>query len=195
MHDIKHRLGFIKSTLESNIYGQLKRYEAEIICLQFRAVVELILLANLSAHKEWYSKGFDKLKKEWRISNIIKFIESVNPDFFPIPLQEKIKNYSEMNPQILSVENIKEALTKDDVIDIYDTCSNMLHAQNPFDSQKDFEMGDTFLKWWNKIVELLDVHTIQLVDSTKRIIVGINFDLDCITNDVIILHLTIANKI
>ena len=192
MHDIKHRLGFIKKTLESNIYEKLKRYEAEIICLQFRSVIELILLANLSAHKKWYSKGFEKLKKEWRISSIIKFIENINPSFFPIPLQEKNRKGSEMNPQALPVENIKGALTKDDIIDIYETCSNMLHARNPFASEKDFEIRDTYLKWWNKIVELLDIHTIQLVDVAKRIIVAINFNLDSSSNDVIIIHLTIA---
>ena len=142
MREIKKRVNIIKWMLHKEMAIDHKLFHTEFISLQFRSITELILLANLSAHKTLYNKGCEKLKNEWRIKSILQFLKSVNTDFYPLPVTE---TFSEENPNIpIYLSLYTGFLSLEDLGIIYDTCNNYIHPKNPFAEERNY----IILKIW-----------------------------------------------
>ena len=180
MSEIKKRMYNIKDRLSQGTTPLKALFDTEYICLQFRSIIELIALASLAAQKKQYTKGAEKLKKEWRAKAIIQYLKNINPHFYPTPVE--ILD----NGDIISNEN--DYLTINDFLEVYDSCSDYLHVQNPFGSPHNFDIYGKFIAWWYKIEQLIAAHIIQLVESNKKLFTVVYFQKEMI-RDVYVVYL------
>jgi len=175
MREIKQRLFFIRERLALGSSDERKIFDTEILCLQFRAIFELIYLSNLAAHQKLYTKGYDKLKREWRTSSIARFIETHNPDFYPTPVNVK---YEIVNEELKIDLTLVESgfLTKPELLEFYEKCSAYIHPRNPFCEESDFKIWLIFPELFHKICRLLEAHVVNMFKSKKGLFVYINLN-------------------
>ena len=168
MEEIKKRSEVIRGFLNGKCHTVYLQTTVECICLQVRKILELIALASLVANKEEYEKVRRGFAADWHAKRIMSTLEKINPHFYPVPTK-----------QVLDVSGVKvvktelitsDFLTKDDFQEVYDMCSNLLHAENPFSIQN---KADDVLKrlpsWLEKIRVLLNHHQIQLADEDQQL--------------------------
>ena len=135
LYEIKRRIGVIADHLNKKTTERYLIIEVETICLQFRKILEKIMLMSLVANKEAYAEQNAKFAKHYHAERIMRDLERINPDFYPVPtmLIHKENEYDEW-------KNIESGyLTKDELIRIYEICGGMMHAQNPFSAVKPLE--------------------------------------------------------
>jgi hypothetical protein len=161
MEEIKLRIEVIRSFCNGKCNALYEQTTAESIALQIRKVLELIAMGSLVANKPEYQQIFKNFQSKWNAKNILKEIEEINPDFYPVPITS---SPTTDDSEFVEVDNLKKGfLTKSEFIDAYARCGGMLHSDNPFGKQKDTE---DFLKktpkWVNKIITLLDTHRVKL---------------------------------
>ena len=89
MEEIKSRQTAIGHYLDGTKSGLFPATTAESVGLQFRKVFELIAFGCLLMNKEAYSATFPAFKSDWALSQIVKNLSKVNPDFYPKPMLEK----------------------------------------------------------------------------------------------------------
>jgi hypothetical protein len=166
MDEIKTRINIILTFNDGKLTTGSDVTNIEFICLQFRKVLELIALASIAPNKEEYSKQSVKFHKDWHAKRILKDLERINPDFYPIPivqaphpLNEPIKHFERFNGNFLKREHFEQ---------FYDSLGGKLHANNPFGTKTDWDKTrKQFRKWSEKIINLLNVHLITLIDATQ----------------------------
>lgn len=175
MTDIKQRWMQIQNVIRSNSYKPNKR-NIESNCLQFRMIVELIFLANLSSHEGYYFKTLSELANMWHIEEIISNINKVNSNYYPevIKLDKKnVPGRPDANGHIYFLPN---PLSKDDLVKMYTQCCEYLHPLNPFAKEKDYRVHEKFRLWSDKLKGLLSSHAIQLVEQKLKIFCIIDFE-------------------
>jgi hypothetical protein len=160
MIEIKLRTEVITGFLLGTVSSRYLPPNVECVCLQFRKILELIALGSLIAHKEEYSTHRANFAQDWHAARILKAIEKINPAFYPVPTKQVL----DASGKVVRTENVLDSyLTRGDFIGLYETCSSLLHASNPFGKPKNY---DGFWKaapnWLAKIVTLLNHHQIQL---------------------------------
>ncbi len=130
MEVIKKRLDVIhKFTNKSKSTGFVIT-DVEFIALQFRKTLEQIALANLVANKREYASQNNKFKNHWNAKRILKDLERINNNFYPLP-NKQIRD--EASKSVIRIEDLTEGfLTKEDFIHVYDYCSKILHTENPY---------------------------------------------------------------
>lgn len=168
MTEIKFRIDVINDFIKGKrTTGQLPT-DVEFLCLQFRMILELIALSSLCANKNEYARMRREFHRDWHATRILEALEKVNPNFYPEPTRQII---DENTGQVVRVEKItEEYLTKENFIDIYDKCCNILHAHNPYNEYPDIvKIKELMSHWVDKIVKLLNHHQIQLVESGKQL--------------------------
>lgn len=168
MEQIKLRqesIGFILSKQKTTGYNYT---DTEFICLQIRKILELIALANLVSNKKEYAEKHANFVNHYHAKHILRDIEKINPNFYPIPTRQII---DEKTKKFVEVKKIETGfLTKDEFIEIYDECSGLMHAENPFAAPKDLDaINSKFPIWLDKIIVLLNHHNLQLVDTDLMI--------------------------
>jgi len=77
-------------------------------------------------------------------------------------------NTSEFDPFLLfddfRNDRPDDYLTKERFVTLYDKCGSILHTKNPFASEQDYaKLEEEGPKWYLRIVNLLNAHTIRLV--------------------------------
>lgn len=127
----------------------------------------MIALMSLVANKELYSEQNNKFAKHYHAERIMKDLERINPDFYPVPTQRLAKQ-DEIDEWI----EIKSGyLTKEEFIKMYEICGGMMHAKNPFANEKPIqEIYDSFPEWLTKIYTLLSHHHIKLVGGEVMLV-------------------------
>jgi hypothetical protein len=137
------------------------------MCLQLRKILELIALSNLVSNKDEYAKRHSNFARHYHAKHIIRDIEKLNPNFYPIP----VRQVGDVAPGIQGIDHILDGfMTKDELIKIYDECSELMHAENPFSTPKDFKtLYSKFPNWLNRISILLKMHTVQHFDINWQI--------------------------
>ncbi len=168
MEQVKLRQTTISFVLTKQRSTGYKYTDTEFVCLQFRKILELIALANLVSNKEEYARKHTNFANHYHSKHILRDIEKLNPEFYPIPTKQIV---DEKTGKVLEVKKIEGGfLTKDEFVSIYDECSELMHAENPFATQKDIEkLYSKFESWLNKIVKLLNHHQLQLIDNEMQI--------------------------
>lgn len=166
MEEIKKRTLVIERIISGRNTTGFRYTDIDFICLQYRKIFELIVFANLVSNKEEYAKKRASFATDWKIESILKEIEKINPDYYPKPTTQIIDNQT---GKVKSWGNINDGfLTKDDLIEAYNECSNLLHAENPFNKPIDLDKySKKFSNWQSKIKKLLNHHLIQLSDPDK----------------------------
>lgn len=161
MEEIKKRIEVMTELLNGNINFLYKTVQVETLLLQVRMVLELVALSTLAANKEVFEANQKKFRDSWRLSKIIKDVEKLNNDFYPIPLK---------HTQIDGVDRLDEITTgimeQSELVKIHGQCGERLHAQNPYDSQFPIEYFEKSIPdWMNKIMRLLALHKIKLLND------------------------------
>lgn len=160
LFDIKKRIEVITDHLNNITIEKYWIVEVETVCLQFRKILENIALMSLVANKEVYAEQNEKFAKHYHAKRIMNDLERVNPDFYPVPTR-RIKHEDKPDEWVKKESGY---LTKDELVEIYETCGGMMHTQNPFASPKPIqEIHARFTEWLTKICILLDHHHITLV--------------------------------
>ncbi len=168
MELIKARIAIIDQINNKQFTSNSLIIDNEILSLQYRIIFELIALSSLCSHKESYEQVRKSFNKEWRASKIIKTVESINPEFFPVPYSD------ERGPKGIKINDIqKDALTKSELIKFHGISGNYLHQKNPYDIDEQINpfVGN---KVRNKIAHLLSQHRVWLYHESKMILVLMN---------------------
>jgi hypothetical protein len=173
MEEIKVRERAIELILTKKMNTGFDYTNIEFLCLQFRKIFELIVLANLVSNKEEYSHKRKGFASEWHAKRIVIEIEKINPLFYPIPAKQQIDYKTK---KVKGVIYIKDGfLTKDELLEGYDKCSELLHAENPFGPPKNhIAYLPMFHIWLKRTLRLLEHHLITLVDEKKMFFVLMN---------------------
>lgn len=137
---------------------------AEFCTLQIRMITETIVLASLAANRELFEASQKKFSQHWHPKKIIHDIERLNKDFYPVPVIETAGKLGNPEREINNKSN--GFLTKQELIEIHGKCGNILHARLPSNKRVVYSK---YIDWTRectkKIMELLNSHTIKLLDD------------------------------
>lgn len=166
MEEIKLREKVIRSFVLGERDALFNVTTVETIVLQVRMVLELIPMASLAAHKDLFNTASKKFRNHWHPGKILTELEALNPDFFPVPIEEKPLDTEGIKAVL--AESRKEALTREELVRIHGKCGGILHASNPYNRKTDYDkvLKDVNL-WMTKVRNLLNVHKIRLLDETQ----------------------------
>ena len=169
MEEIKKRTEVVHGFLQREWHAKYLQTTVESICLQIRKILELIAVASLVANKAEYEKQRKNFHRDWNVRRILETLDKVNPHFYPSPSQQVI------SPETGKVEEVKPItsgyLSRADYEELYDACSEILHAENPFSSGQQ-EIQSFLAKtpaWMEKIRVLLNHHQVQLIDERVQL--------------------------
>jgi hypothetical protein len=167
MEEVKLRLECVEAATKgrTNLASPFVR---ELCTLQFRYIFELIALGCFVAHGDIEADHPKKIKKLWTPNEILSHLESLHPDYYPLPVTIK------REPERIFMEPSKDGfLTKQELIDLYGEAGNLLHKGNikrllkprmPIETR--FADVDALA---HKVLALLARHTHHLFDGTTFI--------------------------
>ena len=122
-----HQLGTKKISLQSPVFDQ------ECALLQIRKSLELIAFGSLCSNQEKYAAAHGDFHNEWNAKRLLKRLEQVHPEFYPQPVS---MSESARTPGAKHLTPVTDGfLTKDEFVELYDKCSQMIHAHNPFNPE------------------------------------------------------------
>jgi hypothetical protein len=162
--EIKRRTAVVDAFLFGSAHALYVPTTVESVCLQIRKILELVAFSSLIANKEIYSSQYKKFAEHWNARLMLKDLERVNSEFYPNPIIQKPSG----TPGITSdwLDRKDDFLTKEQFLSVYEKCGGILHADNPYGMQTNYEDYLEQVKGWrNRIVNLLNAHTIKLVDD------------------------------
>ncbi len=148
MHEIRKReeviIGLHEGT--SNVRYLIVNYE--VIFFQLRKILEIIVKSPMLINEEEYRNVANNPENDWRIRDIIKKLEIINPNFYPKSIE------------IIKLDNQPDEfktredgfLTKDELCDAYDYCNTYLHSHNPLKIENELNFEDE----WNWVVNILN---------------------------------------
>ena len=167
MQESKHRTKVIASLLQGKTNLGFLAINVESLYLQFRKTLELIAFGSLIANREKYSEARAEYASDWNAKRVLKLVERLNPRFYPEPTNQVPVTGEKYKTELKPVtENF---LNRDEFEILYDRCGGVLHSENPYgDTYKYDELWAEGLGWAVKIRNLLNCHTIHLVDDTDR---------------------------
>lgn len=172
MEEVKLRTRVADAFINGGATAVYRATNIESIYLQFRKILELIAFGSLLAHKEAFSKVYAEFSRFWNARRLIEDLERVNPGFYPQPIIEKFDEKRNMRAWLNKTEGF---LTRDDFVALYKECGGILHERNPFADKIDYARYDVnAANWFQKIIGLLDTHTIQLLDDSNLYLVHMN---------------------
>lgn len=167
MEEIKRRTRAVFAVLQGRCTTPYPITNIEFMCLQIRKILELIALASLASHKEEFARQHKKFAEMWRAKKILEDLEKLNPGFYPIPTEQ----VHDKSGEVFEVRGIsKPYLTKADFVEVYERCSSLLHADNPYGSPKNLEeITASIPSWMDKIKNLLNHHHVQLLSGRHQL--------------------------
>ena len=150
MEEIKKRTNVIYGFLRRELQVMYLQTTVESICLQIRKILELIALASLVANKSEYKKHRENFQRDWKAKLILKTLDKANPNFYPCPTKQVIN--PDTGRVIETIPITSGYLSRVDYEDLYDKCSAILHASNPFsDNQQAIQSFlDNTPEWMEK---------------------------------------------
>lgn len=132
----------------------------ETCYLQLRMVCELIALGCLVVHEDIPATKSPKIVKRWEADFIIKKLEELHPNFYPMPVR---REQTPTGFHMIGTDPSK-ALTKEDLVRLYTHCGSVLHkgsikkllsAKSPIETKY-----EDIRQWREKIGRLLNEHYI-----------------------------------
>jgi hypothetical protein len=175
MEEIKRRTVVITALGRTAV--MYKATTIESVYLQFRKILELIALGSLVANKGEFSKVYNDFAKYWNARHLLRDLERLNPNFYPRPIVELPSKRPRAK---MDLQDKKDGfLTKDEFLKLYQKCGAIMHAGNPYGSQVDYGYYERNIQvWLDKIIGLLNSHTIRLIKDPNLYVVHMNEDRD-----------------
>ena len=167
MIEIIRRANVIYSIYYKRFTTNFLLTDMEFCSLQFRKIIELLLVSTLIANKEEYEKQSIEFEKNWNLDKKFKEINSINPDFFPMGISIiNSATLEQANDIIWYKRNPKGLFKKKDFKKAHKFASGYLHVQNPFNPVPLTGHVDGFyhdlIDYLNRIINLLEKHIITL---------------------------------
>jgi len=169
MEEVKARIAVVLRVVENGLTIGREDFDAELVCVQLRKVLELIAFASLTANKESYAEIHKDFESHWNAKQLLVKLERIHPHFYPKPVQFNRQD----EKGIIQSEDVAEGyLTRDEFVILYQKCSEVLHARNPFRSDpRVINFGISIRDWVSRIQRLLAVHYMQLAGTETRWVV------------------------
>ena len=173
MEQIKRRLALLSALTEGRASFGDPSADGEFACLQLRKILEQVAFASLAASRSHYSKLRPRIEKEWSAKRIIETLEKVHPDFYPRPALSR-----RTGPKNVHFEPLKDGfLTKEELVFLYDKCSEAIHDWNPFrEGPRVVQLKRPIDEWAVRIVRLLSYHYIRLLGEEDLLLVELSDD-------------------
>jgi hypothetical protein len=146
MLEAKRRLLAMHTVLEGKT-GLPKGVVCEFCFLQLRMLCELIALGCLTAHGDLMS---GKLRGTWQADKIIRGLEELHPDFYPIAATEGV-------------------FTKEELVKLWRKCGEVLHRgtfETLWSRLRYADAIEEIRSWKKKIEALLSNHAIFMADGS-----------------------------
>lgn len=146
----------------------------EFLLLQLRKICEIIAVACVAAHGEIKEARASKLTGDWNAHRIMRKMERLNPQFYPVPFVIKGKLGDDSNA--FEIAPMKDPyLTKDDLFKLYNVvCGNGLHLgslEDVITGKKPQHDHESLREWAAKIGNLLRHHQIHFLDTNTALFV------------------------
>ncbi len=164
MEEIKRRTKVIYALLYQDANVVYRATQIESMVLQVRIITELIALASLTANKKLFQVNKLKFEKHWHPAKILKDIEALNPNFYPISIKEVPSKKKGIKRNLIEVKT--GFLTRAELISVHGHCGNLLHARNPYGKCVNYDWYEGHIpEWMQKIKVLLNCHQIKLLKN------------------------------
>ncbi len=120
----KEHVDWIMDSAES--MGRVSAFMIESICLQLRMMIEDIAIACVIANAEEMPELVRSLRGEYRPSLILKGLEKINPECYPVPIVENIDG---SHGSLRDTHERPEGnwLTRDEAVEEYGRLSGVIH--------------------------------------------------------------------
>ena len=160
---IRHRINVVQTIMSGGIKIGHADQTAELIFVQFRKTLEEIAFATLSANKEKYAEVHANFSKHWRAKDMLAVMDSVNPNFYPVPLQAPIQTA----PGQKHFEPLTDGfVARDDFVHLYNCSSEALHTRNPYkEGDPTINIKYTVQEWIARFQRLLSWHYATLLNG------------------------------
>jgi hypothetical protein len=177
MREIKRRTVVINAFGSGGAAALYQTTTIESVYLQLRKILELIAFSSLVANKNEFSKVYADFAKCWNGQYLLRDIERVNPHFYPCPIVEVPAKQPGVK---MEWQDKKDGfLTKEKFLKLYEKCGAIMHAGNPYGSQVDYGYYERSVQGWlDKILGLLNSHTIRLVNDPNLYLLHMKEDRD-----------------
>lgn len=177
MGEIKLRINVINYFLDQRGHALYPLPTVELIALQFRKILEQIAFASLVANRTAYEAAYKNFAKTWKADLLLKDLERVNPLFYPVPVRSVPSMRSTSGFDHVAV--LDGYLTKNDFVEVYEKCSGILHALNPYRGKINIlPFQQSFPIWRSKIMTLLNTHEVHLADQMRMWVINMQEDGD-----------------
>ena len=165
MEEVKLRVGVILAVVEKGLTVGREDFDAELVCVQMRKTLELIAFASLTANQARYAEAHADFESHWNAKRLLANLERLHPQFYPKPVQFERQD----EKGIKHFANVTDGyLTREEFVTLYQKCSEVLHARNPFRSEsRVINFGRSIREWVGRIQKLLAVHYMRLAGSEK----------------------------
>jgi hypothetical protein len=171
MEEIKRRQRAIDDILSGNQTTSFRYTNVEFVCLQFRKIFELIILASLASHSHMFEGLTRKLSKEWQIGKIIDLVKRRNAAFYPRPINRLPSDKPGVKDEWTEVAT--GFLTVEKLIAAHGLIGNIMHANNPY--KEEFLLDGIereFPTWREEVIRLLNNHLVEFPDDNSLLYVG-----------------------
>lgn len=163
MEDVKRRIALLQRITAGSLRHGTETFEYECASLQLRKVLESIAFGSLCANNSAYAKVHTNFEKHHRAKDLLRALGKVSPHFYPTPMRFG----QSTTPGVKHLDRIEDGyLTTDEFVELYDTCSKVLHVWNPFSPDtRHINFGRTVAEWVQRVQRLLDLHLMHLAGS------------------------------
>ena len=156
IEEVKSRVESVNQLME--FPGITIRTRVESICLQLRMLLELVVFSSLVSNKDVWRRSQKELQSSQDISKKLKELKLLHPNFYPRPVDLRA-TASREEP----ADRTEGFLTEDNLIKVYGTLGNVLHAENPMGKETDYRYFiDAVPEWLSQIQTLLECHKVYL---------------------------------
>lgn len=178
MEEAKFRLYHLSNQVKN--YKQQKNwiqkwFVLEAVALQYRKIIELVAIASIGANQKEYADIRTQIAKDWNARLIFRDIMRINPNFYPRPISGTTPGNTPDDPE--AIEEYKEYLDSNTMLDIYDRCGGLLHADNRLGFMRDPDNSFDYLENSVKsFFSLLDCFWVCLVPDYHRYILQLQLE-------------------
>lgn len=161
LEEAKHRLAFAER-FATGPSGH-PQINIESACLQLRKALELIAYAAIAPHRAKYEawrRQAEKprdYRKDFNGRKILHLLAKLNPYSYPRPLVPSVERDGAWHCEPFR----GEYLTKKRYETVYDRCGAVLHADNPWGQDKQYENYakefPTYINWTRDLIKLHSV--------------------------------------
>ena len=105
MARVRERINFVQTVNVNKIDVGSIALKAELMCLNFRKVLEEIAFSTLAANKDAYSELYSDFSQHWKAKAIVEKLKKLNPNFYALTggAKGRLKRGATFAPQLRSV--------------------------------------------------------------------------------------------